>query len=155
MEFKYDFYQSGKISPANLVAGLLLFLGSIYLLFTSTGSRLTLEFMNLLIGLYLILRGLGIKPGSFFGRKMIEVNNLGMHFKLNSLRKGQFYSRNDVTHLDIWPGKIRIDAGKKNKTIDITELSPQLRHDLLMAVIGFAKENKINHKKHGYLEYYQ
>lgn len=155
MEFKYDFYQRGKISPGNLLVGLFLFLGSIYLLYTSTGSRLTLEFMNLLIGLYFILRGVGIKPGSFFGKKLVEINNLGMHFKFNTLRKGHFFSRNDVNHLDIWPGKIKIDAKGKNKTIDITELSPQLRHDLLMAVIGFARENKINHKKHGYLEHYQ
>ena len=155
MEFKYDFYQRGRISFWGLILGGFLFFSAIYLLFEKDYSGTRLEILYIVLGLNILIRSAGYKAEALFGKKLVEVTNMGMHFKFNTLRKGHFFSRNEVNHLDIWPGKIRIDAKGKNKSIDVTELSPQLRHDLLMAVISFARENKINHKKHGYLEHYQ
>jgi hypothetical protein len=155
MEFKYDFYSRGGVSLLRLLLGAFLFFSTIYLIIYESFFSWGISIMYILIGLILIIEGMGFKTWGFFGKKFIEIDSFGMHFKLSLLRKGIFFPHNEIKNLTLSPGKIIVETSQNKKSINLTGFAPQLRHNLLMAVLSFAKQNNIRYSKQGYLERYE
>lgn len=151
MEFKYDFLQNQKIRWHYLIFGLLWILLSVYYDLIKDESVFKFIFY-LIIGLFIISRGLGVPFEKLFGKKFIYVSDEKISIKLKVLKKGIETSWDEITSLELWPGKIIITTHSKgSQTADISETDPQARHNFLQTIIQIADKKGTIAKKHGYL----
>jgi hypothetical protein len=151
MEFKHDFLQNQKIRWLYLIFGILWILLSVYYDLIKDESVFKFIFY-LIIGLFIISRGLGIPFEKLFGKKCIYVSEDKISIKLKVLKKGIEIHWDEITSLELWPGRIKIST--RNAGIhhaDLREIDAQVRHDFLQTIIQLSDKKKIDSKKHGYL----
>jgi hypothetical protein len=151
MEFKYDFLQNQKIRWLYIVFGVLWISLSVYSDLIEDKSVFKFIFY-FIIGLFIISRGLGVPFEKLFGRKFIYVSDEKISIKLKVLKKGIEVHWDEITSLELWPGKIIITTQNTVKqSADISETDPQARHDFLQTIIKIAEKKGTVAKKHGYL----
>jgi hypothetical protein len=152
MEFKYDFLQNQKIRWYYIVFGILWIL--LYTYYELIKDESVFKFIfYLIIGLFVISRGIGAPFEKLFGKKYIYVSDDDLHIKLRVLKKGIKTGWKEISSLELWPGKILITTRNKNNySADLRDVEPQIRHDFLQTIIQLANEKGVDSKKHGYLK---
>lgn len=154
MEYKYDFLETkNKKSRIYIFMGLFLALSSIYFFYED--SNFVIGVIYFAWGVNTFMEGMGIPPASLVGKKFILVNAEKIHFKFSLTKKGTLFYTKDIDSIELWPGTIVVEDqnGKKVK-VDLRELTPQIRHETLMAIASVAENRKIKYHKHGYLQQY-
>ncbi|MFN2395302.1 MAG: hypothetical protein ABR597_06395 [Bacteroidales bacterium] len=107
----------------------------------------------MIIGLFIISRGLGVPFEKLFGKKYIYVSDDELKIKLRVLKKEIKTGWEEIISLELWPGKIKITTRNKNYySADLREVEPQIRHDFLQTIIQTANSKGIDTNKHGYLK---
>jgi hypothetical protein len=152
MDFKHDFLQNQKIRWYIVIFGILWISLSVYYDLIKDESVSKIIFY-LIIGLFVISRGLGVPFEKIFGKKYIYVSDDELHIKLRVLKKGIKAGWKEITYLELWPGKMLISTlNKNNYSADLREIEPQVRHDFLQTIIQKANKTGIDIKKNGYLK---
>ena len=151
MEFKHDFLRNQKIRWYIVIFGVLWISFTVYYDLIKDESVFKFIFY-LIIGLFVISRGLGVPFEKLFGKKFIYVSEDRLFIKLKVLKKGIELGWDEITSLELWAGKISISTQNAGiHSADITEIAPQVRHDFLQTIIRIADQKGIDTKKHGYL----